>query len=106
MKSVICFTLLLTMVLELNAQRITRNYVNVSMSQALRELNGLNTGYTINFLFNELEDFSVTTQVKGKTVPEAVQQLIGFYPIKMTVTDRNEIYVECIQKTEYHLTPM
>ena len=81
MKSVICFTLLLTMVLELNAQRITRNYVNVSMSQALRELNGLNTGYTINFLFNELEDFRVTTQVKGKTVPEAVQQLIGFYPI-------------------------
>lgn len=91
------------MVLELNAQRITRNYVNVSMSQALRELNGLNTGYTINFLFNELEDFSVTTQVKGKTAPEAVQQLIGFYPIKMTVTDRNEIYVECIQKTEHHL---
>lgn len=91
------------MVMELNAQRITRNYVNVSMSQALRELNGLNTGYTIYFLFNELEDFSVTTQVKGKTVPEAVQQLIGFYPIKMTVTDRNEIYVECIQKTEYHL---
>lgn len=103
MKSVICFTLLLSMVLELNAQRITRNYVNVSMSQALRELNGLNTGYTINFLFNELEDFSVTTHVKGKTAPEAVQQLIGFYPIKMTVTDRNEIYVECIQKTEHHL---
>ncbi len=103
MKSVICFTLLLTMVLELNAQRITRNYINVSMSQALRELNGLNTGYTINFLFNELEDFSVTTHVKGKTAPEAVQQLIGFYPIKMTVTDRNEIYVECIHKTEHHL---
>ena len=91
------------MVLELNAQRITRNYINVSMSQALRELNGLNTGYTINFLFNELEDFSVTTHVKGKTAPEAVQQLIGFYPIKMTVTDRNEIYVECIHKTEHHL---
>ncbi len=66
-------------------QRVTRTFNDVSMSEALRWLNEQGGEYNISFLYNELEDFRVTTSVKNKSVPDAIQQLIGFYPIKMTV---------------------
>ena len=80
------------------AQKITREYNNVSLSEALRQLNEQTEDYTISFLYNELEDFRITTSVHRKTVPDAIRQMIGFYPIRMTVEDR-EIIVECPQKT-------
>ncbi|MBE6316328.1 MAG: hypothetical protein E7078_06775, partial [Bacteroidales bacterium] len=36
-------------------------------------------------------------------VPDAIRQIIGFYPIQMILGDNNDIYVECIHKTEHHL---
>ena len=80
------------------AQKITHEYNNVSLSEALRQLNEQTEEYTISFLYNELEDFRITTSVHRKTVPDAIRQMIGFYPIRMTVEDR-EIIVECPQKT-------
>ena len=77
------------------AQKITREYNNVSLSEALRKLNEQTEKYTISFLYNELEDFHITTSVHRKTVPDAIRQMIGFYPIRMTM----EIIVECPQKT-------
>ena len=70
----------------------------MSLSEALRQLNEQTEDYTISFLYNELEDFRITTSVHRKTVPDAIRQMIGFYPIRMTVEDR-EIIVECPQKT-------
>ena len=78
-------------------QRVTRTFNDVSMSEALRWINEQGGEYNISFLYNELEDFRVTTSVKNKSVPDAIQQLIGFYPIKMTVQGK-EIAVECPQK--------
>lgn len=78
-------------------QRVTRTFNDVSMSEALKWLNERSGEYNISFLYNELEDFRVTTLVKNKSVPDAIQQLIGFYPIKMTVQGK-EIAVECPQK--------
>ena len=75
-------------------QRVTRSFNDVSMSEALKWLNERGGEYNISFLYNELEDFRVTTSVKNKSVPDAIQQLIGFYPIKMTVQGK-DIAVEC-----------
>ena len=85
------------------AQRVTRNYRDVSIADALRQLAEESRDYTIYFLYNELEDFTITTHVKNKSVPEAIRQMIGFYPIRMTQGEKGEIYVECINKTEHHL---
>ncbi len=86
-------------------QRISHTYNNVSISEALLGLNNEQNEYVINFLYNELEDFRVTTTLIRKTLPDAIQQMIGFYPIRMTVKpDDHEIYVECTLKTEHHLT--
>ena len=82
---------------KVQAQKITREYNNVTLSEALRQLNEQTEEYTISFLYNDLEDFRITTSVHRKTVPDAIRQMIGFYPIRMTVEDR-EIVVECPQK--------
>ena len=87
------------------AQRVTHTYNNVSLSEALLQLNSEQTDYVINFLYNELEDFRVTASIKNKKLPDAIQQMIGFYPVRMTVKpDDHEIYVECTHKTDRHLT--
>ena len=78
--------------------RISRDYNNVSFSDALRQLNKETADYDINFLYNELEDFRITTSVRRKTIPDAIRQMIGFYPIRMSI-DSTEITVECLQKT-------
>ena len=88
-----------------NAQSITRQYDNVSLSKALMELNDLQQTYTINFIYDELEDFRVTTSIKHKTVTDAIMQIVGFYPVRVVKRGESEIYVECTHKTERH-TPM
>ena len=85
------------------AQKISRDYLNISLSEALRQLNEQSEDYTISFLYNDLEDFRITTSVSRKTVPDAIRQMIGFYPIRMIVED-SEIIVECTHKTDRHLT--
>lgn len=87
------------------AQRVSQTYNNVSLSDALLQLSRISKDYTINFLYNELEDFRITTTVSRKKLPDAIRQMIGFYPVRMTVhQDEKEIYVECIHKTDRHLT--
>ena len=85
-------------------QHVTRNYDNVTMSEALRDLNEQSRDYTISFIYNELEDFRVTTSIKHKTVTEAIMQIIGFYPVQVVKRGEKEIYVECTHKTDRHLT--
>ena len=90
------------------AQRITHTYNNVPLSDALRELSQQQSGYTLYFLYDELEDFRITTTVSRKSLPDAIQQMIGFYPIRMIVDtsdpEARNIFVECIHKTDRHLT--
>ena len=90
--------------INVQAQKITRSYDNVSMSEALRDLNEQTHEYNISFLYNELEDFRVTTNIRRKSISGAIMQVIGFYPVRVVKRGENEIYVECTHKTERHLT--
>lgn len=91
---------LLTLAQHSYAQRITRQYNNVSFSEALKDLNARQHKYTINFVYDELEDFKVTKSIRNSNVPNAIMQLIGFYPIRMTQVENN-IMVECTQKSTF-----
>lgn len=91
---------LLILVQHSYAQRITRQYNNVSFSEALKDLNAHQHKYTINFVYDELEDFKVTKSIRNMSVPDAIMQLIGFYPIRMTQVENN-IMVECTQKSTF-----
>ena len=80
------------------AQRLTRSFRNTSMSEALTILAKSTKDYRINFMYDELEDFTVTTSIVKRTAPDAIRQIMGFYPMKMTIDGEN-IFVECTQKT-------
>ena len=97
MKKIVFNLMLLMISMGMSAQRITRQYNNVSFSAALKDLNARQDKYVINFVYDELEDFKVTKNIKNESVPDAIMNLIGFYPIKMKQVD-NIIIVECIQK--------
>ena len=98
MKKIVFNLMLLMISTGMSAQRITRQYNNVSFSAALKDLNAKQDKFVINFVYDELEDFKVTKNIKNESVPDAIMNLIGFYPIKMKQVD-NIIIVECIQKT-------
>ena len=108
MNRYIAITLALLLTISIQAQRrISRQYNNVSLSDALKQLAEQQTDYTIMFLYNELEDFRITTTIKNKRLPEAIQQMIGFYPIRVTTSteeDGRKIFVECSHKTDRRLT--
>jgi hypothetical protein len=87
-----------------NAQKITRNFQDVTLSDALKYIQTQTTNYDITFIYNELEDFRVTTHIQNKSIPEALDQIVGFYPVRVVKSGTNEIYVECIHKTDRHLT--
>ena len=89
--------------LPLSAQRITRQYNNVSMADALKELNTLQNKYAVNFIYDDLEDFRVSTTVRSLSVPDAVSRIVGFYPIAVTQKG-NVIMVECVNKAQQKYT--
>ena len=79
-------------------------FQGTSLSKALIELDQSTKRYDVSFVYDELEDFTVTKTVKrGRSLPEAVREVCGFYPVKVTVNGRN-ILVECIQKERTKLT--
>lgn len=94
--------LLCTFALAMSAQHIQRNYHNRSMSDVLIDLDKASKHYKISFIYNELEDFTVTQNVKTANIPDAIRKVIGFYPMQMTVGD-SLITVECIRKSERKL---
>lgn len=94
--------LLCTFALAMSAQHIQRIYHNRSMSDVLIDLDKASKRYKISFIYNELEDFTVTQNVKTANIPDAIRKVIGFYPMQMTVGD-SLITVECIRKSERKL---
>ncbi len=87
------------------AQHINHTFEDVSMPEALKTLATMSDKYTINFVFDDLEDYRVTANVKSKNMQEAIEQVIGFYPIRFSTDERNAIItVECIQKSSTKIT--
>ena len=99
MKKIIFTALLCSMALCLNAQKVTRDYQNESLSKVLEDLNAATSEQTIYFIYDELEDFTVTTHFSDLPIEEAIREVIGFYPMKVTYDD-DRIFIECTQKED------
>ena len=80
------------------AQKVYRTYQGQSLSEVLKDLNNATSRYEVSFIYDELEDFTVTKTIKrGLSVPDAVREVCGFYPVRVNVKGHH-IMVECIQK--------
>lgn len=95
MRRTLCLTLLMIAALSVRGQQV---FHDVSLSEALISLDNTSKRYNITFVYDELEDFTVTKTIrKGRSVPDAVREVCGFYPVRVVVKGR-EIFVECVQK--------
>ncbi|MBP5508058.1 MAG: outer membrane beta-barrel protein [Prevotella sp.] len=81
------------------AQQLSHYFRSTSLSEALIWIDNAQKTYKINFIFDELEDFTVTTSLRNTKVKDAVKQVVGFYPMRVSF-ENNDIYVECTQKSE------
>ena len=87
-----------------SAAKAQHQFKGTSLSEALIALDNSSKRYDISFLYDELEDFTVTKNIrKSSSLPEAVREVCGFYPVKITVKG-HDILVECIQKDKTKLT--
>ena len=99
MKHYIFTALLCALTLCAQAQRISRSYQNESLSKVLEDLNAASSDKTIYFIYDELEDFTVTSHFSDLPIKEAIREVIGFYPMKVTYDD-DKIFIECTQKED------
>ena len=99
MKKHIFTALLCALSLCAQAQRISRQYQNESLSKVLEDLNAVTSDYTIYFIYDELEDFTITSSFSNLPIKEAIREVIGFYPMKVTYDD-DRIFIECTQKED------
>jgi hypothetical protein len=100
MKHYIFTALLCGLTLCAQAQRISRYYQNESLSKVLEDLNTATSNKTIYFIYDELEDFTVTSHFSDLPIKEAIREVVGFYPMKVTYDD-DKIFIECTQKEGY-----
>ena len=103
MKRLSFLLLLCAIVSVASAQKITQTFQNVPLSDALKYIQEQATDYSITFIYDELEDFRVTTDIQNKSIPDAILQIVGFYPVRVVKSGKHEIYVECTHKTDRHL---
>ena len=93
----ITMLLLCLIAMSAKAQRLTHDFQGASLSEALIWIDNAQDSYKLNFIFDELEDFTVTTSLKNVSVRDAVRKVCGFYPMHLTF-DEQDIYIECFQK--------
>ena len=99
MKQYIITALFCVLTLCAQAQKITRDYQNESLSKVLEDLNAATSDKTIYFIYDELEDFTVTSHFTDLPINEAIREVIGFYPMKVTY-DNDKVFIECTQKED------
>lgn len=102
MKKLYILLLLCAAVSITQAQKITRNYQAQSMSRVLEDLNTATGQHDISFVYNDLEDFTVTCHFERLSIEEALMKVVGFYPVRIVKEDK-KFFVECTHKTERHL---
>ena len=103
MKRLFILLLLCTAVCISQAQKITRYYENQSLSHVLKDLNAATNRHEISFVYNDLEDFTVTCDIESLSIEDALIKVVGFYPVRI-VHEGKKYFVECTHKTEHHLT--
>ena len=81
----------------LTAQTINQQFKDCSLSDALLAIDDACDSITVNFVYDDLEDFRVTTDVNTSNIQDAVRQVCGFYPMRI-ITFGNDIFVECTQR--------
>lgn len=103
MKRLLILFLLCVVVGMVYGQKITRSYQGESLSRVLEDLNAVTMRHEISFVYNDLEDFTVTCNFKRLSLEEALMKVVGFWPVRI-IRDHDKYFVECTHKAEHRMT--
>ncbi len=92
---IVLWTLLLC--LTAKAQLINVSFKDVRLPEVLEQLTQMQDEYLICAINDDLENFIITADIVDKTVPEALEQITAFYPIRCVIQD-HVIHVEALRK--------
>ena len=99
MRRTILSLLVLLLSVAAQAQRVTASFVDTPLPKVLEQLTLLQDDYEILAINNELEQFIITADIEDKTIPEALEQITAFYPIRCVINE-NVIHVEALRKQQ------
>ena len=90
-RTVLYLILCLCISLNLSARDLT--FRGESLATALAALRDMNTGYTINFIANDLEQLPVHATLNGLSLPDAVKRLCKGQPVKAKIKGK-QIFIQ------------
>lgn len=73
------------------------HFQEVPLTDALAQIDQAFSDYKIHFIYNDLEDYTVTADIQGSALIPILRQAIGFYPLRI-LRDKKHIFIESRQK--------
>ncbi len=92
-KTVIILSLLCLQALTAGAKGITASFRGVPLSEALASIASQQKEYRVQFIFSDLEEFSVSADIVSSGVVEAIREVIGNLPVRVTAQGK-DIFVD------------
>lgn len=103
MKRLLSLLIAYLFVFSLLASRHDYSFSSKPLSQALTEIASDFRGTRINFIYNQLEDYRVTSDFSASDAATAVRKLVHSLPVTISVKGKT-IFVEARQKGNFRFT--
>ncbi|MCD8302161.1 MAG: carboxypeptidase-like regulatory domain-containing protein [Prevotellaceae bacterium] len=75
------------------SQQVTASFRGVPLSEALASIANQQQEYRVQFIFSDLEEFSVSADIVSSGVVEAIREVIGNLPVRVTAQGK-DIFVD------------
>jgi hypothetical protein len=98
---ILLFSCVMMLPMPARAQRVSRSYQDCPMTDVLTDLSHAAKKQRIAFIYNDLEDYTVTQHFDSLTIADAIRACIGYYPISLTSRGDSILLVECTQKQPF-----
>lgn len=98
---ILLFSCVMMLPMPARAQRVSRSYQDCPMTDVLTDLSHAAKKQRIAFIYNDLEDYTVTQHFDSLTIADAIRVCIGYYPISLTSRGDSILLVECTQKQPF-----
>lgn len=103
MNRIISIILAMTVTAMAAGARYNRVFSNIPVSDALSILVRENPELDINFIYDDLDKYSISATVSADTPLEAVKQIVAGCPVSV-VMDGKSLYVEALQRGRFRYT--
>ncbi len=103
MKRFFVFILVMISVVMAKAETFSYRFSSISLPKAIQLIMRDHPDLEINFIYNELENYSTSATVRADNAYDALRQTVGFNPV--TVAHSNDTYyIEALQHGKYVFT--